>query len=156
MTSIKCFIYKSAVTLPGSERTICACKNTRQKVKKERNLEDDTFQVVCILTLFIKPSLYENYLVLLALGRKEPSGNGDFNAGYGGANMSRKNIVRNVTHIAASTDKSQYVNSFFPHVCEGNFVNLKLKKKNFVQKNKSVICRKDGTRLVRKVKIDHV
>lgn len=90
MTSFKCVIYKSVVTLPGSERTICECENTRQKAKEERNLEDDTFQFVYILTLFRKPSLYEKYLVRLALGQKEPSENGDFNAGNSSINMPSK------------------------------------------------------------------
>jgi hypothetical protein len=82
-------------------------------MKEERNLEDDTFQVVYILTLFRKPSLYEKYLVLLVLGQKEPSGNGDFNAGISGVNMLLKNMVRNITHIASSTDMNQDSNSFF-------------------------------------------
>lgn len=87
MTSFKCVIYKSVVTLPGSEGTICARENTGHNVKEERNLEDDTFQVVYILTLSRKPTLYEKYLVLLVLGQREPSGNGDFNAGISGVNM---------------------------------------------------------------------
>jgi hypothetical protein len=62
-------------------------------VKEERNLDDDTFQVVSILTLFRKPSWYENYILVVALGRKEPSGNGDFNAGFSGVNNPSKNIV---------------------------------------------------------------
>jgi len=77
----------------------CACENTGQKMKEERNLKDDTFHVVCILTLFRKPSLYEKCLVHLALGRKEPRGNGDFNAGYSGVNMPSKTIIRNLLPI---------------------------------------------------------
>lgn len=96
MTNFKCVIYKSVVTLPGTERTICARENTGQKVREERNLEDDTFQVVSILTLFRKISRYENYLVLLVLGRKEPRGNGDFNAGFSDVNTPSKNIVINL------------------------------------------------------------
>jgi len=68
-------------------------------VKEERNLEDDTFHVVYILNLFRKTSLYEKWLVLLALGRKEPSGNGDFNAGYSGVNVPSKNIIRHLLPI---------------------------------------------------------
>jgi len=82
------------VTLPGSEGTICVRENIGHYVKEVRNLEDDTFQVFYILTLFKKPSLHEKYLVLLALGQKEPGGNGDFNAGISEVNMISKNIAK--------------------------------------------------------------
>jgi hypothetical protein len=65
-------------------------------VKEERNLEDYTFQVVSILTLFRKPSWYEHHLIVLASARREPSGNGDFNAGFSGVNTPSKNIVINL------------------------------------------------------------
>jgi len=68
-------------------------------MKEEGNLEDDTCHVVCIFTLFRKPSLYEKYLVLLVLGLKEPRGNGDFNAGYSGVKVPSKSFIRNLLPI---------------------------------------------------------
>jgi hypothetical protein len=113
--------------LPGLERTVCARENTGQKVKEERNLEDDTFQVVSILVQ--KTIMVRKLPRYFGLRTERTKWEWRLQCRVQRCKqLFKKYRNKYVTHIATSTDNSQDVNSLLTQICDRKFVNPKLKK----------------------------